>query len=288
MRILSVLETDELSVGELMRVLDTPQSTMSRHLKALRTGGWVTRRSEGTAGWFQAVQRDGASGDLWQLVRAAAADSPDLQADRERLAGVLAAREVDSETFFGRMHDRWDALRRQLFGDGYVLPTLLALLPEDQCIADLGCGTGDTVAAVAPWVRRVIGVDRERGMLQTAAARTAHLKNVELRTGGLDDLPLTDGEADMAVCMLVLHHVDDLDRAFAEARRAIRQRLVVLDMVAHERTQYHRTMGHRHLGFDRDALTALAEAHGWRILHWRVLPVEEGVQGPALFLAVFG
>ena len=70
----------------------------------------------------------------------------------------------------------------------------------------------------------------------------------------------TYGEAGMAVCMLVLHHVADLERAFAEMRRTVSRRLIVLDMLAHDRDLYRRTMGHRHLGFDRDTLVATAEA----------------------------
>lgn len=288
MRILAALQAEELSVGELTRVLDTPQSTVSRHLKALRTGGWVSRRAEGTAGWFNATPKPGAAAEIWRLVLTDSEGSPDLVADQQRLEGVLAARAMDSETFFGRVHDRWHALRRELFGDSFVLPTLLALLDEAPCIADLGCGTGDTVAALAPCVRRVIGVDREPAMLRVAAANTAHLPNVELRTGGLEALPLADQEADMGVCMLVLHHVDDLDAAFTELRRALRHRLVVLDMVAHDREVFRRTMGHRHLGFERDALVATAERAGWALKRWQPLPSDDAAQGPLLFVAVFG
>lgn len=287
MRILAVLEQEELSVGELTRALDTPQSTISRHLKALRTEGWVARRAEGTAGWFRALPREGASGTIWSVVLEQSSTSPEHVADRQRLEGVLAARAIDSETFFGRMHDRWAALRRELFGDGFVQPTLLALMDEDLCVADLGCGTGETVAALAPVARTVIGVDREPAMIRAAEQRTSAHANVQLRAGGLEDLPLADGEADMAVCMLVLHHVADLERAFAEMRRTVSRRLIVLDMLAHDRDLYRRTMGHRHLGFDRDALVATAEAHGWCLQRWTDLQADETAKGPPLFIAIF-
>jgi ArsR family transcriptional regulator len=287
-RLLALLSSDELGVGELCRVVQLPQSTVSRHLKALQVAGWVVRRSEGTSGWYRAdlpsLPPEGRR--LWDLVGGAFAPSDQAREDRDRLAAVLASREPDA--FFGRMHGEWDALRRDLFGERFLLPAMASLLPPEWTVADLGCGTGPALVELAPVVRRVIGVDREPRMLDLARDRTASLPNVELRHGTLDHLPLADGEIDAALCVLVLHHVEHPHRAFAEARRALRPggTLVVVDMVAHERRDWQLSMGHRHNGFGPDVLEQHAQRGGMRLRAYRAMPPEADARGPALFAAV--
>lgn len=286
-RLLALLEQQELGVGELCRVLQLPQSTVSRHLKALQVGGWVRRRSEGTSGLYRADADgpDPVGRRLWQVVRDAYDEGPQRAEDDARLAALLEQR--SEEGFFGRVGGEWDALRRNLFGDGFLLPALAALLHEDQVVADLGCGTGPALVELAPVVRRVIGVDREPRMLEAAATRTRDLPNVELRRGGLESLPLEDREIDAALCVLVLHHVADLSRAFQEVRRSLVPggRLVVVDMAAHARTDWIQSMGHRHLGFERGPLEALAREAGLELRRFRALPPAPEAQGPPLFVA---
>lgn len=286
-RLLRLLEIEELAVGEVAKVVQLPQSTVSRHLKALEDDGWVLARKDGTARRF--ALRDDLADELralWEVVRAATdGDHPE---DGLRLASVLDAREVDSRRFFGEVADRWAEVRHELFGADFVLPTLLALLPPDLVIADLGCGTGDALAVLAPLVGRAIGVDREPAMLAAAHRRLERVANVDLRQGSLEDPPLGDGEVDVALLMLVLHHLDDPGAVLAAAARALKPggRLVVLDMVAHDRESYRRTMGHVHLGFSDDDLAMLAAQANLVVSRCRVLPPDAEASGPPLFLAV--
>jgi ArsR family transcriptional regulator len=287
-RLLSVLQHHELGTGELTRILQLPQSTVSRHLKALRVAGWVHRRAEGTAAWFRAApELDPLAHRLWAVVREAFHDTHQHREDQLRLQAALASREADS--FFGRMSDRWDALRSDLFGDSFLLPALVALLPSSLEVVDLGCGTGPAVEALSPAVRSVIGVDREPAMIAAARRRLAGATNVDLRQGGLEALPLSDGEVDAATCILVLHHVADLPAAFAEIRRVLRPdgRLVVVDMVAHDRSDWRHTMGHRHLGFEQQALEGHARTGGLVGERFQLLPPAPDAQGPPLFVATF-
>lgn len=285
-RLLRLLEREALTVGELVRIVRLPQSTVSRHLKVLHEGGFVAKRQEGTASWFRMEALPAEARDLWTLVRDATseADADDLR----RLETVVALREVDSARFFERVGGGWDVLRRQLYGDDFTLHALLALLPPGLTVADLGCGTGQALAALAPHVRRAIGVDRESAMLDAATHRLAGVDNVELRRGGLDALPLADAEVDAALCMLVLHHVDPLPPVFAEVARVLTPggRCVVLDMVAHDQVEYRETMGHKHLGFSAEAIAAWTEGAGLRVATHRTLPPAADALGPPLFVAV--
>lgn len=296
-RMLRVLAVHELAVGELARVLQTSQPTVSRHLKQLDAGGWVLRRKVGTATCYRvdAATLEPEAAALWAVVRAPldedALDPASLYAeDLRRLDGVLAERSADSEELFRRLGGRWDEVRQELFGEACVLPALLALLPPGLTIVDLGCGTGAMLPLLAPVAARVVGVDREEAMLEVARARVEGLDNVTLLRGRLDDLPIDSDGVDLAVCALVLHHVRELGPVLAEARRVLRPggRLVVLDMGEHDREDYRQTMGHQHLGFSREQVGALAAGAGLSLASWRLLPPDPRAHGPGLFVAVLG
>ncbi|MSQ00971.1 MAG: metalloregulator ArsR/SmtB family transcription factor [Myxococcales bacterium] len=294
-RLLRVLQHEELAVGEIARVLQTSQPTVSRHLKQLDAGEWVLRRRVGTATYYRLALAElpPDARALWELVLAdveAGANDPASQyaEDLRRLSGVVAARSADSEELFRRLGGRWDCVRTELFGDDFVLATLMALLPEGLRIADLGCGTGALLPVLAQGSATVVGVDREATMLEVAASRTAGLANVTLSAGNLDELPLADASVDLALCQLVLHHVLELGPVFAEVARVLSPggRLVIVDMVEHDRDEYRHTMGHQHLGFTPETVRALANASGLALRSWRPLPADPKAQGPGLFVAV--
>lgn len=284
-RMLRVLEREELAVGEIARVLQVPQPTASRHIKQLDDAGWISRRKSGTAAYFRLAEL-GVAASLWDLVRREVdgADAASVYAeDLHRLEGVMSARSGSSEEAFRR-------LRKQLFGEHYAVHAMLALLQPNLVIADLGCGPGAIVAMLAPYAARVLGIDREEAMLQIARERTIGMPNVELSRGLLQALPWAEGTVDLAICALVLHLVGDLTPVFSEVARVLKPggRWVVLDMVEHERQEYAETMGHQHLGFSRPAIEGLAKPAGLVVQSWRVLPADPLAQGPGLFVAVLG
>ena len=133
---------------------------------------------------------------------------------------------------------------------------------------------------------RVIGVDREPAMLDEARKR---VPEADLRCGRLDDLPIEEDELDAALLVLVLHHVEDLSGVFSELARVLRGggRAIVLDMVEHDRAEFRRTMGHKHLGLSASGLGALAAGHGLEMVGQCELARAEGALGPALQLLVF-
>ena len=284
-RILRLLADQELGVGEIARVVQTPQPTVSRHLKTLLDDGWVVRRKVGTSSLYEIAPGLGADeAALWSLVSGSLDGRwPD---DPIRLAAVLAER-AGGHHFFGRVAEQWVELRRDMFGEGHLIPAIAALLPDGLRVADLGCGPGDLTAHLAEAGARVIAVDREPAMLEAAARRVGHLEHVELRRGTLEDPPLAAGEVDLALFCLVLHHIADPAKALAATARALAPggAIVMLDMVGHDRGEYRRTMGHVHLGFEASAVADMARAAGLKVMRRRVLTPQAGATGPALFLA---
>lgn len=291
LRMMRLLQQEELSVGELARGLQLPQSTVSRHLKLLHEGGWIVKRSEGTASLYRldAQRLDDDARELWHVAGSQLRNSPTLDEDDTRLAEVIAERRTDSKAFFGRIGGEWDALRQTLFGSDFTANAMLALLDETWTVADLGCGTGNAVELLAPHVARVIAVDREPAMLQAAAKRLTGLDNVEFRQGDLMRLPLQSAEVDAAVAVLVMHHVADPAAAVLEASRCLKSagKLLVVDMVAHDRESYRHTMGHQHLGFSEKAVQQWAAAGDLQFSAYRRLRTDTAGKGPGLFVATF-
>lgn len=288
-RLLLLLERQELTVSELCEALQLPQSTVSRHLKVLSDEGWITSRAEGVSNWYRAARELGPEARrLWEVVRDQFADSAPAHRDAERIKGIVAARHQRTTEFFASGAGQWDRVRGELFGDGLEWLALAGLLDPTWAVADLGAGTGHLAAALAPFVGRVVAIDESAAMLETAAERTKSLGNVVCRVGALEALPVESGTIHLAFAVLVLHHLIDPARAVVEAARTLRPggRLVMVDMMPHERAEYRETMGHQWLGFDREAVFGWAKAAALEPIAYRPLPPKSTSQGPLLFVAV--
>jgi ubiquinone/menaquinone biosynthesis C-methylase UbiE len=287
-RILLALERNELTVNELRAIMQLPQSTLSNHLKVLSNGGWVTSRSEGTSRLYRLATDsiDVQARKLWNLVRDQIATSTSAEQDSRRAKAVLAQRTSKSQQFFSSSAGEWDRLRADLFGK-HTDAALLALFEPTWTVADLGCGTGQVSALISPFVRHVIAVDESSAMLSAAKKRLAGYKNVDVRSGKLESLPLGDDEANVSLLFLVLHYVTNPAEAIAEAARitAPRGKLLVVDMMPHERADLRHAMGHLWQGFTDEAVINWMRDAGLEDICYTPLPPDPDAKGPTLFAA---
>lgn len=288
-RALRVLERHELTVAELGQVLQLPQSTTSRHLKVLSEEGWVVSRREGTAALYRMMLDDlePAIRKLWLLVREQLSETAAAEQDDLRLQRVLAERRGRSDKFFNSEAGKWDHYRSELFGDRFDLQALAGLLNPAWTVADVGCGTGQLVEAMAPFVTRVFAIDPSSAMLKAAKQRLGKTANVELKRGGAEALPIEDGTVDAVTIVLVLHHLNDPPAALEEAARVLKPggRLLVVDMLPHGHREYQQMMGHVWMGFEEAQLTQWLETAGLAPARFAALPTEPKAKGPALFAA---
>src|SRR5262245_48872731 len=128
-RLLLLLDRHELTVSEICAVMQLPQSTVSRHLKALSETQWITARPEGTSNFYTISRNDldSASRRLWQIVREQIGTTPAAAQDQKRLQRTLAERRTKSQEFFSSSAGRWDRMREELFGDRFHLGAFAAL-----------------------------------------------------------------------------------------------------------------------------------------------------------------
>ncbi|MEX2672817.1 MAG: metalloregulator ArsR/SmtB family transcription factor [Phycisphaeraceae bacterium] len=289
-RTLRLLERHELSVAEVCAVLQLPQSTVSRHLKVLGDDRWVISRREGTSRVYRmrSAELEPGARRLWQLVREQTASTATIDQDERRLAHVLAERQTRSQAFFSTAAGQWDKLRREFFGDRFDLLALPALLDETWTIADLGCGTGQIAEALAPFVQQVIAVDSSTAMLKAARTRLGNLSNVDIRRGDLTTLPIDDAQLDAATIFLVLHHVSEPAAVFSEIARTLKPggKLLIVDMLHHDRREMREQMGHVWLGFEQEQLADWLSEADFTLRRFTPLPTEPDAKGPGLFAAV--
>ena len=288
-RLLLLLDRHELTVSELCSITQLPQSTISRHLKALADAGWIAARAEGTCNLYTMTrdELDPSARRLWLLVREQVGPTPAATQDQRRLQATLAERRTKSQEFFSSSAGQWDRVRDELFGDRFHLAAFAALADADWVVGDLGCGTGQVTAAVAPFVARVVAVDASAAMLQAARKRLHSLDNVDLRRGDLEALPIDDAQLDAATMMMVLHHVPEPERALAEVARVLKPggRLILVDMLPHDRENYRHQMGHVWLGFSEDHVHRLLGESSFGEIRVVPLSPDPRAKGPGLFVA---
>ena len=240
LRILRALQGAELSVGELAEVLELAQSGVSRHLAVLKAAGLVADRREATSSFYSVADDadQGQAGAIWPVVRASLAQLPHAKGDSSRRAGVLASRRARSEAYFQSVAPHWDSIRSAQHGDELRHLALLELVPRDLTVLDVGTGTGFMLLGIAQRVARVVGVDRSQAMLDQAAANlaAAGMRNVHLRQGEMEALPVEDASVDVVLANMALHHALEPRRAIVEMARVLRPggRVVLTDLARHD------------------------------------------------------
>jgi ArsR family transcriptional regulator len=264
LRILRLLRTMELSVGELALVLGQSQPRVSRHVKILCDAGLAERRKEGS--WVFVALGDAALVDpVLAAVDALDSDVPDRDGatDAARLAAVRADRAASASQWFETHASEWDAIRSLHIAECDVEAAMRKVLGEAPLgrLVDIGTGTGRMIELFGPRARTALGIDRSSEMLRLARAKIGEqgLSNAELRQADLYSLPLADGAADVAIVHHVLHYAQQPGAAIVEAARVLAPggRLLIADFAPHDREELRTRDAHTRLGFSD------AQIEGW-------------------------
>ena len=291
MRAFGLLQHQELSVTELVEVLALPQSTVSRHLKVLRDAGLIQDRRDGVHNLYAAAP-PGSNGTDTELLRTLTewVDRRPVPSQlQQRLRAVLDQRQQMSRQFFDRVGRHWDKLREESFGPTFHLEAMLALLPSAWTVADIGTGTGYLLPTLAGHFAQVIAVEPVEQMLRSARQRVEgeNLTNVDLRCGDLTALPMEPAVADLALALLVLHHVPVPEEALQELHRIVKPqgRVLIVEQSAHQFEAFRERMQDRWWGFDPPTLTEKLNRAGFRDIEARKLgTVQRAPETPDLFV----
>ena len=262
-RLLTLLEQEELTVAELSAITTLAQPRVSTHLARLKEAGLVRDRRAGVSAYyrFDEAALDPAQRALWHAL-SNGSDDPLLRQDAERVPSVLAMRAADqnwADSVAGDMERHyspgrtWEALAR----------TALPLLAPGD-VLDIASGDGVLAELLAPHAHRYVCVDSSQRVVAAAGERLRRFPNVEVREGDMHALPFKDGSFDLVVLMHALTYADKPAQAVAEATRVLRKggRLLLSSLARHEHRNVVEAYGHRNLGFAEKELRKFAEKAG--------------------------
>ncbi|ABI77878.1 transcriptional regulator, ArsR family/methyltransferase, UbiE/COQ5 family [Hyphomonas neptunium ATCC 15444] len=268
LRLLALLRYQDLSVGELVQVLEQSQPRLSHHLKALSEAGLAERLPEGAFVFYRAA-RSGPGKDLLDALFAAlGSDVPETEADLERLHTVMAGRAASAEAYFSSIAETWDTVRGLHYPNEAIETALLELAGKGpfRRLIDFGTGTGRMLALFAPLAAEAEGIDFSHRMLTVARANleSAGARNARVRFGNVTAVPFADASADLVIIHQVLHFLDTPGDAITEAGRVLAPggQLLVTDFAPHDLEFLRAEHGHHRLGVRHDALAGWAAEAG--------------------------
>jgi ArsR family transcriptional regulator len=232
LRLLLLLEKEELSVAELQEILARGQSHISTWLAQLKQAGLVDDRRTGKNSFYRLQ----APAEMMELLRQAAGEVPEAGQDREALRLVLRKRKDTMRRYFDELAGKFG--RQYVPGRSWkgIAEALLKLMPP-MVIADLGAGEGTVSQLLSQRAKKVIAIDNSEKMVEFGSdlARKHCIANLEYRLGDLEDVPIRTGTVDLAFLSQALHHAQHPERAIAEAWRILKPggRIAVLDLNRH-------------------------------------------------------
>lgn len=279
LRIVALLEKEELSVNELQEITRMGQSRISTHLGLLQDSGLVQSRREGKRTFYKLnTPANGAINEFIQLAIRGARELPEQSGDQINLKRILSRRREQAQVFFNQVAGRFD----RVYGPGRSWQAfghlLLRILPP-LVVADLGAGEGLLSELLARRCRKVIAVDNSERIVEfgAAKARKNHLKNLEFRLGNLQEPPIEPESVDLVVLSQALHHAEEPAKAIASAYAILKPggQLMILDLARHSFERAHELYGDRWLGFAESDLHRWLEVAGFKRIELSIVAREE-------------
>lgn len=268
LRILALLRSMELSVGELAQLLGQSQPRVSRHVRILSDSGLVGRRKEGSWVYLQLAE-PGRTETLFELATEVDPDANQLfAADAARLDTIRVDRAEAARRYFEAHAATWESVRSLHIADAEIERAITDILAERPlgALLDIGTGTGRMLELFAPKADSAIGIDRSSEMLRLARVKLdeAGICGASLRQGDMYALPLGDRSADSIILHQVLHYAQQPGSAIAEAARVLAHggQLLVIDFAQHDRAELKEQDAHLRLGFADDAMRGWFSAAG--------------------------
>jgi len=279
LRILSLLEKNELSVHEIQEITGMGQSRISTHLGQLLDSELVQSRKEGKRSYYrQNPELAGAGADFLQLAIPGARELSEYSSDRINLKRILKRRQDQAQVYFNQVAGRFD----RVYGPGRSWQAfghlLLRILPP-LVVADLGSGEGLLSELLASRCKKVIAVDNSEKIVTFGAAKAKknNLKNLEFRLGDLQNPPIEKNSIDLAILSQALHHAEHPTTAIAAAYQILRQggKIMILDLLKHNFEKAGELYGDRWLGFAESDLHRWLEEAGFQRIEIHIVAREE-------------
>ena len=279
LRIMAVLDRDELSVNELQEITRMGQSRISTHLRLLQDAGLVQSRRDGKRTFYRFNDNaDKGTREFIALAIRGAGELPEHGSDQVNLKRIVARRKQQEQVYFNQVAGRFD----RSYGPGRSWQAfghlLLRILPPIT-VADLGSGEGLLSELLARRCKKVIAVDNSEKMVEFGArkAKKNGLKNLEFRLGDLQNPPIEPNSVDLVILSQALHHAEKPDETIQATHRLLAPggQLLMLDLAKHKFERAHELYGDRWLGFAESDLQGWLEEAGFKKVEVSIVAREE-------------
>ncbi len=267
LRILSVLSNSELTVSELMQILEQSQPRVSRHLKLLCDSGLLQRYQEGA--WvFHRVADSGEMAEVASgILRMIEVNAQELLCDQQRLQHIKQTNARRALAYFDKNAADWDRIRNLAVPDARIENKLLDCLSitKPALFLDLGTGTGRILEIFSPYIKKGVGIDLSRKMLQVARSKldSATATNCSVRQNDINKLDFEDNTVDVITIHQVLHYLEQPELVIKEAARVLKfgGQLIIVDFLPHDLEFLREKHAHRRLGIPEQSIAQWADAN---------------------------
>lgn len=281
LRLLALLDKVDLTVSDLIAILDQSQPRISRHLKLLVEAGLAERFQEGAWAYFRTVDHGPARTFLNTVIKPLAQDDATIVADNDRLLAIRERRAKRAGDYFAANAEQWGKIRSLHIAEDEVEAAMLdmALPAKPKSMLDLGTGTGSILQLFAPYMERGVGLDTSHDMLAVARSALAGDETDQMQVRHGDVYRLGDGERfDLIVLHQVLHFLEDPALALRTAKRRLSKngRVLIVDFAPHEFDFLRLEHAHRRLGMGTDQIKRWFSLAGLELLDERMLKPAQG------------
>jgi len=276
LRLLMLVDREELSVAELAAITQLAQPRVSTHLAKLKEAGLVSDRREGVFVYYRMAGKiaDRGLAALWELIRTDTSD-PLIQQDSERVEQVLNARSGRpnwADSVAGDMERHyspgrtWEATTR----------TIVQLL-ELGDVLDVASGDGVLAELLAPRSRSIKCLDISQRVVDAGKKRLGNYANVSVELGDMHQLPVADACCDTLLLMHALTYTNAPETVFSEAERVLRPggRLLAVTLQKHRHRNSVAAYDHVNLGFTEAQLRKLCTGAGLEPLNIQISAIEK-------------
>lgn len=278
LRLLLLLQQEELSVAEIQEILGMGQSRISAHLSQLRQAGLVSDRRAGKNIYYGPAAGDALHAQLNGIVQAGAKELPEAAHDKTALKLVLRKREDKAREYFNKLAGKFGRSHcpgRTWKGVSHMLLALVGPIT----VADLGAGEGTLSQLLARHAKKVIAVDSSEKMVEFGSklAKEHGFKNLEYKLGDMQEPPIAAGSVDLALFSQALHHARSPARAVAAAHRILKKggRIAILDLLSHNFEQAREMYADLWLGFSEVELHEMLKSAGFAQIEVTVVARDE-------------
>ncbi len=257
LRMTRILLRGPLNVSEITIVLGLSQSNVSHSLRKLLDAGIVLRKGRGSWAYYSLNRKYPVLEIILDGISFGSKEIENYENDMSELRLCYDKRKSEAIEFFNRVASELDEVSYLMPDPEAYITDVIDLYPAESAILDAGCGSGELVLRLARRGMTVIGVDQSREMLSQAGKRVesdGNGRNVELRLGSAEHLPLADSSVDGVIAHMLLHHLSEPSMFFKEASRVCEEngRCTVIELAPHENTDLKRMQGDLWPGLDRD------------------------------------